>query len=198
MLAEHAGAIVAANDDPQAAAESLRLLGRLDPTAQGDGSAIGMCRLGLRLHQEVGDLAGLSTCVEETATLFAQAGRHESAARLFGAAAHRGSGGRLRLRGVTLHGDPDGGSPTSWSGAVTGDEVLAISSAPSRTSSVLLETSSCHGGGAGDGSCGTTTERIGNPWRRDLARLAGHFDESFPAPSEPSARPRRRSGWPTA
>ncbi len=87
VLSELVGEIAATNDDRQAAAESLQLLARLGrATGRDDGSAIRQCQRALRLYEVVGDLPGVTACLDDAAALFADHGWYESAARLLGAA----------------------------------------------------------------------------------------------------------------
>jgi len=86
-LGEQAGMVSAANDDRQAAGESLQLLARVGRATGGDsGQGIQLCQQALTLYDAVGDLPGITTCLEDLAALFADRGWFESSARLLGAA----------------------------------------------------------------------------------------------------------------
>lgn len=86
-LAEQAGMVAAANDDRQAAGESLQLLARVGRATGGDsGQGIQLCQQALRLYDAVGDLPAITSCLEDLAALFADRSWNESAARLVGAA----------------------------------------------------------------------------------------------------------------
>ncbi|MDQ6746845.1 MAG: hypothetical protein M3010_01870, partial [Candidatus Dormibacteraeota bacterium] len=97
-VAEQAAMVAAANDDRQAAGESLRLLARMGRATGGENAqGIQLCQEALRLYDAVGDLPGITTCLEDLGALFADRGWYESATRLLGAAAAlREVGGHAR------------------------------------------------------------------------------------------------------
>ncbi len=96
--AAHASRLAAGNEDRIAMARSLQVLARLGRAA-GDHPEPGtrMCQDAIKLYEAVGDLPGLTACLEDLAALVADQRRSEVAARLLGAAeALRDTGGYAR------------------------------------------------------------------------------------------------------